>query len=194
MLVWNDIISPEEILINIRNSSAFITKCTITIFIYTRQRSYLIKCKVSLAIATIFLLHTEALVPIYHLSLPDNRDFCFQSSAHPSFNIYTHLLDYINTNVVICNNSNRHIRLPKKQKLGIVTEIFFQNCFSTKLEANIAKTPPTKLVFRDCTGVNIFAPDLLRKTRLSNSIRVYGVTNVVTQISRLVNEFPSIWE
>lgn len=106
--------------------------------------------------------------------------------------MYVHLLDYINTKIVIHNNSNRHVRLPKKQKLGTVSEVFFGNSFSTELEANTAEISPTKLFFRDPIEVIVIVSDYLLETQLLNNIRIYSNKDVVRKILRLVDEFPSI--
>lgn len=100
-------------------------------------------------------------MPIYHLSLPEDQNFFFQPTSYLTFNMYAHLLGHTNTKVVIRNNSNRNIWLLKKQKLGIISEFFIENCFSIKLKANITESPPIKLLFRDRTGFVIAAPDLI---------------------------------
>lgn len=70
----------------------------------------------------------------------------------------------------------------------------FENCFSTKLEANIAKTLSIKRLFKDYIRVVVATSDPLLETQLLNNIRVYGNKDTVIQISRLVNEFLLIWE
>lgn len=106
ILVRNDIIGPEEISIDISNISALITSCAVTILINARYRGHLIQPKVLSATITTFPLYTKVLMPIHRLLLRDDRDFFCQPASHPSFNMYTHLLDYTNTKVVIFNNSN----------------------------------------------------------------------------------------
>lgn len=194
MLVRNNIIGLKEILINIRNSSILIASCTITIPIDPKQRDHLIQCKVLSAITTAFSPYIKGFIPIHCLSLSDDRDFFFQPSPHLSLNMYSHLLEYINTKVIIQNNSNRHVKLLKKQKLDTISKVFFKNCLSTQLEANTAEILPTKPYFKNRTGIIVTAPDPLFKTQIPNGIRVYSDKKVVKKISRLVDEFPSIWE
>lgn len=108
--------------------------------------------------------------------------------------MYAHLLEHTNTKVIVYNNSNWYIYLPRKQRLGTISKVFFGNRFSTELEADTAKILPTKLSFRDRTGVVIAALDPLLKTRLLNGIRIYSDKKAVICISRLIDKFSSIWE
>lgn len=78
--------------------------------------------------------------------------------------MYLHLLEHRNRKGVICNNSNQHVKLLKKQKLDIISEFFFENYFSTNREADTAKIPLIKLSLRDNNGVIVIAPDPLLET------------------------------
>lgn len=103
-------------------------------------------------------------------------------------------MDHTNTKVIICYNFKRHVKLSKKQKLNIVSGVFFKNYFFNELKANVAEILPIKLSIRDYIGVFVSAPDPLFKTQLTNGIRIYSDKKGVIKISRLVNEFLLIWK
>lgn len=77
MLVGNDIITPEGIMIDLANSTTFITSCNVRIAITARQRGQPLRKKL-VADTTISLPpNSESLVRVMHSALPCNRDLFF---------------------------------------------------------------------------------------------------------------------
>lgn len=92
MLIENDIIMPEDIMIDLANTTAFITSCNIKIAITARQRGQPPKKKL-MADTTVFLLsNSKSLVPVIYGTLSRNRDFL---SSRYSNHILLYLLIWL---------------------------------------------------------------------------------------------------
>ncbi len=77
ILFGNDVITPEDIMIDLANSTMLITRCNVRLAITARQRGQLLR-KMLMADITIFLpLNSESLVPVTHDTLPGDCDFFF---------------------------------------------------------------------------------------------------------------------
>lgn len=72
---------------------------------------------------------TQTFVPMVPLGFSDNRDVLFQPLAQSNLTLFSHLVDDTTSGILVCNKSQRAIHLPRKQKLGLVIEVFYENCF-----------------------------------------------------------------
>ena len=77
MLIGNDIIGPEQIVIDIANKLARVGSCYLNIKINACQRGQYVRRTV-LAQLIIVPPYSEQLIPVYQPQLPDNRDFFFE--------------------------------------------------------------------------------------------------------------------
>ncbi len=75
ILVGNDIIAPEDIMIDLANSTAFIISCKVRIAIKAGQRGQPLRKKVMADTTTSLIPNSESLVPVAHDTLPGDRDF-----------------------------------------------------------------------------------------------------------------------
>lgn len=77
ILVENDIIAPEDIMIDLANSTTFITSYNVRIAITARQKGQPLRKKSMADIMVSLLPNSEYLIPVIHGTLPCNRDFFF---------------------------------------------------------------------------------------------------------------------
>lgn len=77
LLVGNDIIAPKGIMIDLANSTTFITSCNVWIAITARQRGQPLRKKLMEDTTVSLPSNSESLVPIIHGALPCDRDFFF---------------------------------------------------------------------------------------------------------------------
>lgn len=135
---------------------------------------------------------SEALVQFVCSNLPDNRDFLFKSTPYSHLTLFLHILNDSTHKVLIGNALYLLILLSRRQQLGTLTEIPYDNCFQITLDPKLAEHLPVTPNHQ--AGIRVPTLKLGLKTRLANGIRVYGEPLVIQQISDLVEEFPSIWE
>lgn len=195
MLIGNDIIGPEQISINVAERTALIVSCGVCIPISARQRLQPLRKKVLNAEAMTLPPRTETFVPVLPTGLPDDRDFFFQPLTQAYLTLFSHLVDHTTGGVLVRNESQRTVRLPRKQKLGLVTEVFYENCFQAGLDLDTTEMPPKANPLHESRqGIRVSAVDPSLETKLPNGVRVYGDRVAVEKLSSLVAEFASIWE
>ena len=80
--------------------------------------------------------HSNVAVPIRgpgkQLDLPQDRDFLFEPQTLDQLSAYAHVVDHTMSKVFVRNDSDRPIVLPRKQKLGSVTEYDGADCYALK--------------------------------------------------------------
>ena len=109
--------------------------------------------------------------------------------------LYSYLLDYTSSKIFVQNDAKCAIQIPRCHRLGYITKILFKNCFATSVDHDAASTwPMSPLLFHERNGITILPADAGLETKLLNGIRIYGDRQTVEKITRLVNEYPSIWE
>lgn len=194
MLVSNNVLCIEGFAINLSTSSALIHSCDVKIDINARHHSEFLRQRTLASTPTIVPSQSEALVAFQHIKLPDFHDFLFHLSSQQHLTLYSHILDHTNTKILVRNNANHAIKISTHNRLGCVTELPYKNCFATSADLDIASTPPIlSTIFYDCNGISILlAKDL--KIELLNGIKIYGNKEAVDAITRLINEYSSIWE
>ena len=194
MLIGNDIIGPEGILIDISKGSVYISSCGIKLMVDAKQRGPFIRREILAESNIVLPPHSERLIPFISPNLPDDRDFIFHPSPAPrSLTFFSHLIDRNNSAVVARNDSDHAFQVPRKFRLGAVTEMYYENCYLSGLGPEHAECPPIHAPPILSSGVSISAVDPALETRLSNEIMVYGEPEVVSRFKDLTEEFPSIW-
>lgn len=115
--------------------------------------------------------------------------------AQSNLILFLHLVDHTTGGIQVCNESQRAVHLPCKQKLGLVTELFYENYLQAGLNLDAAKMPPKAAPLHEFyQGIRVSTVDPLLETKLVNSVKVYGDQVAVERLSSLVTEFSSIWE
>ena len=195
MLIGNNVFYTEVFTINLASASAHILSCGVSIVISARSHSQFLKRNV-LANVTIFVPpKSEALVNFRQISLPDSCNFLFQPFSQQHLTLYSHLLDYTSLKILVWNNTEHPIQIPRHYMLGCVTEIPFENCFAASVDYDAASTPPTSLfLFYERNGIIIPSAGASLEIELPNGIKIYGKGQAIEKITCLVNKYPSIWE
>ena len=142
MLLGTDIIGPKKIDIITSKSQAYIGSYNTTVPIDIKPRSRGITRKPVVADRqTTVPPYSQMVVPVYHATLPDDRDFLFEpaTSATLAVSLYTHLVDNSFHSVIARNDTDKPIVLPKHIRLGTVSEINYDNYYlATAEEADLA--------------------------------------------------------
>lgn len=116
-------------------------------------------------------LESEALVQFVCSKLLDDEDFLFKPTPHSHLTLFSHILNDSTHRVPVRNSSHRSILLPRRQQLGTLTEISYDNCFQVTLDPELAEHPP--VIPNHQAGIKVPTLKPGFETRLANGIRVY---------------------
>lgn len=75
LLIGNDIMSPENFVIDIEKKSTLIRSCGVTIPISARQRGQFLTRRLLTSEISVVPPRSEAMIPLVPVSVPDNRNF-----------------------------------------------------------------------------------------------------------------------
>lgn len=79
------------------------------------------------------------------------------------------------SDVLVCNESQCAVRLPLKQKLGLITKVFYENYFQAGLDLDTAKMlPKATPLYESHQEIKVSTVDPSLETKLLNGVRVYG--------------------
>ena len=107
--------------------------------------------------------------------------------------------------VLVRNNTNRVVQIPRKYQLGKISEIDYKNYFQVGIKLELAITPLIKLAninnfYDELTNIQSSNEDLnslkdlyKKESCLSNSVIVYGNDRKIAILSDLVYKFLSLW-
>lgn len=197
LLIENDIMSPENFVIDIDKRSTLIGSCKVTIPISVRQRGQFLMRKLLTSEVSVVSPWSEVMIPLVPVSVLDNRDFLFHPTVLPNLTLFTHIVDHQTSKILVRNASDQPLRIPRRYKLGHLIDIAYDNCFFAKDQAaiNSATFPPSLQSILDLSaGPPLCQTDSSLETVLDNGIKVYGDAVAVEQIAELVAEYPTIWK
>ena len=106
LLIRNNIMSLEGFVINVKRKKALINSCKVTISIDTRQRGQFLAKKLLTSQEIVILPNSKAIISLFPLLLPNNRDFMFHPATQPSLTLFIHIVDYQTSKVFIKKVSN----------------------------------------------------------------------------------------
>lgn len=193
MLIGNNVLGMEGFFINLSIFLTYIRSCSIDIYISAKFLFCLFTHKVLANIIIIVFSKFKALVVFKQILLPDSRDFFFYLVLQPKLTFYAHLIDYIICRILVGNDANYYIQVPKNYNLSYITNLVYKNCFAVKIEVDaVVYLPLVSLLFHEQNGIIIPPADNNIKTKLLNNIKIYKDNNVVQQITQLFNKYPSI--
>ena len=223
MLIGNDIIAPEGIVIDVAEKTARIRSCNATVAIEARQRGQYIRRKVYAQHSTVIPPHSEQVLSISKTSLPENKDYFFEPSQQERLTLFTHLVDSHVAGVLVRNDSDNAINVPRRLRLGSIAEINYESCFQADVSSNAATTPPRKVAalaaavdafaqlqagapYRS-SGVphmpsrvpkaspisKPYADGSVMEAQMSNGVTIYGQPEERKVLSNLIDDFPKLW-
>ena len=197
ILIGNNILAPESFVLNIGLGHALIGSCGVKITIKAKQRGQFLKKRLLAEKDGVVPPRSETMVPLLPVPLPDDRDFLFHPTTQPNLTLFAHIMHHDTRKILVRNTSDRPLRISRRQKLGHVVDIWYDNCFLADAESafSSATVPPqTAPFFEHKLSWAPTPTDPYMETTLDNGVRVYGDEHVVTLLSQLVAEYPSIWE
>ena len=197
ILIGNNILAPESFVLNIGLGHTLVGSCGVMIAIRARQRGQFLKKRLLAEKDGVIPLRSETMVPLLPVPLPDERDFLFHPIAQPNLTLFAHIMHHDTRKVLVRNTSDRPLRILRRQKLGHVVDIRYDNCFFVDVESafHSAIVPPQTTPFFEHELSWALTPiDSSMETTLDNGVRVYRDEHAVTLLSQLVAEYPSIWE
>ena len=197
MLIGNDIIGPEGIVIDIANKQARIGSCNATASITAKPRGEFVRRKVYVKESTFVAPGMEMMLPTKPINLPIDRDFIFEPVKQAHLTMFAHIVDHKMSAILVRNESNKPVQIPRKFRLGNVQEMDFEHCFLTEMDHTaIVKdsgSMTTELASNQSFNEQLM-PLATEENRLSNGVMVYGRNAEETQsLADLVYEFPDIW-
>ncbi len=97
--------------------------------------------------------------------------------------------------ILVRNTSEWPLRISRRQRLGHIVDIHYNNCFLTDIKSafNSATVLPQTVPFFE--HEHSYIPTLTDpsiKTKLDNGVRMYGDKHIVAQLAQLVAEYSSI--
>lgn len=186
ILIENNILAPEDFIFDVKLGHAFVGSCGVKTTVRAGQRVQFLRRKLLAETDRVVPPRSEAMVPLKPILLPDDRDFLFHPVVQANLTLFAHLIDHETTKVLVRNTFDRPLRISRRQRLGQVVNIRYNNCFLVEPESALqaAAFPPKALPFFEheysCTPA---LTDPSMKTRLDNDVRVYEDEQAVTLLS-----------
>ena len=81
--------------------------------------------------------HSEAMVSLFSLPLPNNRNFLFYSATQANLILFTYIVNYQTLKNFIRNASNEFPYISRRYKLGHLMDIAYNNCFLTNTQSTL---------------------------------------------------------
>ena len=139
------------------------------------------------------------------LDLPLDRDFIFEPQTLDSLLAYAHVVDHTMIKVFVRNDTDYPITLPKKYKLGKVTDFSGSECYSIVPENHdlAAKSPKRRSgwIRRSMrhllTGAAAFAAAIApTQTEFIHptGVTIHGAPQARSVISETIECFPNLWQ
>ena len=135
MLIGADILTPERMVLDFATQSIRIGSCRdIVVPMDSRARSEPIKRAVRSASRLILPPRTTQQVTVtYAGGLPADRDLMFEPHCDlrlgQSGGVYAHIVDASFRTVQVKNDTDQHVIIPRKQRLGMLEEYEHDGCF-----------------------------------------------------------------
>ena len=152
MLLGNDVIDSEKIVLDVTKKSAVIGSTDATIALKPRSARNAISKLVHLRKSVVVPARTEMTVDVHNACLPKSRDFLFESSDDVTeLAMYAHLVDVSTSSILVRNDKNYSVKIPRNARLGKITEIDFPNAFQVEADEDVRSlaTKQSKATHRD---------------------------------------------
>ena len=153
--------------------------------------------------------HSFLTVPIEPIDLPQDRDLIFEPDQLDALTLSAHIVDHNLSQVIVRNDTDLPITLPRHLRLGKVLEYEAEGCFQVDPKnASMAEKPPKKSrakswIKRSFQGLLGLAAafnaattfsDQARETTHSTGATIYGNATATNAIAGVVEAFPNLWK
>ena len=182
LLIGNDIMSPEAMVIDLGKMTALIGACRVTINVDAKQRGQFLAKRLLTSQESVIPPLSEAMIPLVKVQLPDDRDFLFHLTLQENLTLYSHIMDYETSKILVRNASDRPLCVPHQHKLDHLLDMAYENCFLINSQSayDVASVPPSSHSFSDLsTGPILPLADVSMETVLNNGIKVFGDASAV---------------
>ena len=214
-LIGIDIMKPKGIIVDLQNDVMKIGSCQdLEVPIVVASKGSRTNATIYSSKRMIIPPHSNVAVPIRGpskqlLDLPQDRDFIFEPQTLDSLSAYAHIVDHTMSKVFVRNDSDRPITLPRKQKLGKVTDYDGADCYSVAPENHdlAAKAPKRhpgwihRNLRRLVAGAAAFSAAMapLQANSATEVVHPTGVTihgspQARVSIAQTVDSFPNLWK
>ena len=217
MLLGNDIIGPEKIVLDVAQNKAYIGSCGATATITSRQRGPYQRRTIHARKALTIAPRADVMVPIDTPKALPARDFIFEPVTQRDLTMYAHLVDSNIAGVLVKNETDHVVQIPKRLRLGMLCEIDYENVFFAEPTALPSKCLPkpsasTSWIKKAATLATVASmslagslsalahnavasqADVAKETKLPNGVMIYGDSHDTRILADLVDEFPTLWQ
>ena len=129
MLIDNDITDPEDFDINMIKRQTIIESTDVIISLKIRFLKSAVQKPIHLKKIIVVSPHVAMTVAVHHADLSATRNFLFESNDDLNLTMYAHLIDVDIKCVLIRNNKNVSIMIPRNYRLDRIFELDFSNAF-----------------------------------------------------------------
>lgn len=153
--------------------------------------------------------HSFMTVPIaMDASLPTDRDLVFEPEQLDALTLSAHVVDHNMSCIIVHNETNLPVTLPRRARLGKVLEYEAEGCFPVQIDPKHAsmankpskKTPARSWVRKGFQGLLGIAAAFSAATTQSiesthsTGVTIYGDASATQAISDVVEAFPNLWK
>lgn len=106
-----------------------VKSCKVTIPIKVKQRGQFLKRQLLANSNGIVPFHSEAMIPLLQMPLPDDQDFLFHPATQTNLTLYIYIVDYEISKILVKNALDWLLCISYYQKLGHIVDIRYNNYF-----------------------------------------------------------------
>ena len=212
-LIGIDIMKPEAMIINLSRDVMTIGACNdLEVPIVVENRGQRTQATVYSAKKMTIPAHSNVPVPITGprkcvLALPENRDLFFEPHTLDTLSAYAHIVDHDTSAVFVRNDTDRPITLPRKQKLGEISELddSATDCYAIdpsnhdlasktpKRRPNWVKSGFRRMVAAAAAFSAAMSPEVSEIVH-PTGVTIHGEPAARASIAATVEAFPSLWQ
>ena len=211
-LIGIDIMKPEGMMLDLQHDMMTIGSCNnlqVPISTRTKQSSQVDTAIFSIT-RKVVAPHTDMRIPIKARrkplrNLPADRDFIFEPAEHDSLSVCAHVVDNTMSEILVRNNSDLPVVLPKRTRLGKVVEYEANGCYAVSPDAQDlahrpAKSTKTSWVKKALAAAmavtaafnvaTVPSPEIVHST----GVTMYDSGGSIPALTKAVEAFPNLWK
>lgn len=209
-LIGIDIMKPEGIILDINKDLVTIGSCeSLQVPISTVAKGPRTDATVLNKARHTVPAHSFMTVPIEPVELPQDRDLIFEPDQLDALTLSAHIVDHNLTRVMVHNDTDLPITLPRHLRLDKVLEYEAEGCFQIDpRNAPMAEKPPKKgrtkswikrgfqglLGMAAVFGTTTSFQGEVNEITHSTGATIYGDATATQAISRVVEAYPNLWK
>ena len=180
MLIGNDVIGPEQIVIDVSKGKAIIGSCGATANITSRQRGPYQRRAIHAKKALIVAPRANIMVPVATPETLPERDFIFEPLPQRNLTLYAHLVDSHIAGILVKNETDQAVQIPKRLRLGMLCEVDYENVFFTEQ----AEAPSSDALPKASMKPSVTTTNWIKKAA---TLATVASMSIAGSLSQLVN-------